>query len=101
MNLHEKLWKGLGSPVIDVSIKRDSLPVDVLKFFEILAGRCGSVVVRERGYKRSEFKVRAGRPDPGFRLSFFLIETLSITSQKFSKCLKNGSDGLRKRQLLT
>ena len=60
LNLHEKLWKGLGSPVIDVSVKRDSLRVDVLKFFGILAARCGSVVVRERGYERSEFKVRAG-----------------------------------------
>ena len=29
-------------------------------------------------------------PDLGLRFSFFLIETLSITGQKFSKCLKNG-----------
>ena len=43
-----KLWKGLGSPVIDVSVKRDSLLVYRLKFFGILAGRCGSVVLRER-----------------------------------------------------
>ena len=28
------------------------------------------------------------RFDPGLRFSFFLIETLSITGQKFSKCLK-------------
>ena len=42
------------------------------------------------------------RFDPGLRFSFFvfffLIETLSITGQKFSKCLKNGSDRLRKGQ---
>ena len=41
-------WKRIGSLVIDVSIKRDSLLVYVLKFFGILAGRCGSVVVRDR-----------------------------------------------------
>ena len=39
--------------------------------------------------------------DRGFRFSFFLIETLSIAGQKFSKCLKNGSDRLRKGQLLS
>ena len=34
---------------------------------------------------------------PGLRFSFFfLIETLSITSKKFPKCLKNGIDRLRK-----
>ena len=43
-----KLWKRIGSPVIDVSIKRDTLLVYILKFFGILAGRCGSVVVRDR-----------------------------------------------------
>ena len=31
--------------------------------------------------------------------SFFLIETLSIAGQEFSKCLRNGSDRLRKGQL--
>ena len=35
-------------PVIDVSVKKDSLLVYVLKFFGISAGRCSSVVVRER-----------------------------------------------------
>ena len=44
------------------------------------------------GYERPGF-------DPGLQSSFFLIETLSITDQKFSKCLKNGSDRLRKGQL--
>ena len=48
LNLRGKLWKGLGSPVIDVTVKKDSLLVYVLIFFSILAGRCGSVVVRER-----------------------------------------------------
>ena len=48
LNLRLKLWKGLGSPVIDVSVKRDSLLVYRLKFFGILAGLSGIVVVRER-----------------------------------------------------
>ena len=47
----------LGPPVIDVSVKRDSFRVDLLKFFGILAGRCGSVVVRDRGFERSEFSL--------------------------------------------
>ena len=46
--MYTKLWKGLGSPVIDVTDKKDSLLVHVLNVFVILAGRCGSVVVRER-----------------------------------------------------
>ena len=37
--------------------------------------------------------------DSGLRFSFFLIETLSIAGQEFSKCLTNGSDRLRKGQL--
>lgn len=32
----------------------------------------------------------------GLPFSFFLLTQLTITSQKFSKCLKNGSDPLRK-----
>ena len=32
----------------------------------------------------------------GLRFSFLLIGTLSITGQKFSTCLENGSDRLRK-----
>ena len=34
------------------------------------------------------------------RSSSSLIKTLSVTGQKFSKCLKNGSDRLRKGNLL-
>ena len=78
-----------------ISFKKDSLLVYVLKFFQILAGRCCSVVVREKvlGYERSGF-------DPGLRLTFLLIEILSITGQKCSnKCLKNGSNRLRKGTL--
>ena len=37
--------------------------------------------------------------DSGLRFSFFLIETLSIAGQEFSKCLTNDSDRLRKGQL--
>ena len=48
LNLREKFWKGLGSPVIDASVKKDSLLVYVNNVFGILAGRCGSAVVRER-----------------------------------------------------
>ena len=32
-------------------------------------------------------------------MSFFLVEKLSITVQKFSKCPKNGNDRLRKGNL--
>ena len=47
LNFRSMLRKGPGSPVIDVNVKKDSLLVDILKFFGILAGRCGSVVLRE------------------------------------------------------
>ena len=67
----------------------------VLKYFRILASRSGSVVVRERDKDRKG----PGLIDPGLRFSFFLIETLTITGPKFSKCPKNGSDCLRKGQL--
>ena len=63
LNFRLMLRKGLGSPVIDVKVKKDSLLVDLLKFFGILAGRCGSVVVGER--------------DSIFFL-FLITETLSI-----------------------
>ena len=47
LNFRENLSKGLGSPVIDVTVKKDSLSVYVLKFFQHF-GRWGSLVVRER-----------------------------------------------------
>ena len=44
-----KLWKGLGSSVIDVTVTRDSLLLYVLNFIsEFWRVGCGSVVVRER-----------------------------------------------------
>ena len=43
-----------------------------------------------------EVQVRGLEFDSGLWFSFCLIEILSITGQKFSKCLKNGSDLLRK-----
>ena len=49
--------KGPGSPVIDLSGKKDSLLVYVLNFFEILAERCGSVVVMERDYMIRKVRV--------------------------------------------
>ena len=48
LNLRLKLWKVLGSPVVHVSVKKNSLLVNVLKFCGILAGWYGSAVVRER-----------------------------------------------------
>ena len=42
LNLRLKLWKGLGSPVIDETVKKDTLLVYVINFFGILADRCSS-----------------------------------------------------------
>ena len=91
------LWKRLGSPVIDVSVEKKSFFFFfyVLTFFGILAGRCGSVVVRERDKDTKGLGSMSGF-DPGLRFSVFLIETLSIAGQEFCKCLTNGSDRLRK-----
>ena len=50
LNLRQRLWKGLGSPIIDVSVKKDNLLVYVLQFFDIWAGRYGNVVARERDW---------------------------------------------------
>ena len=51
LNLRQKLWKVLGSPVICESLNTNSLLVYVLKFFRILEDRCGK---GERlGYERS------------------------------------------------
>ena len=65
LNFRSMLRKGLGSPVIDVNVKKDSLLVDILKFFGILAGRCGSVVLKRE-----------------IRFSFFLVEILPINRSK-------------------
>ena len=47
--VEKKLWKVLGSPVIDVTVKKDSLLVKfVLKFFGIIVGWCSGVVVKDR-----------------------------------------------------
>ena len=46
LNQRLKLWKGLGSPVIDVSVKNNSWLVYVLTFFGFLA---------RLGYERSGF----------------------------------------------
>ena len=82
LHLHQKLWKGLGSPVINISVKRDSLLVYVFKFFELLARRCDSVVVRGRD-KENNINKSSGF-DPGLLFSFLSTEALSITNQKFS-----------------
>ena len=42
LNLRLKLRKGLGSPVIDQTVKKDTLLVYVINFFGILADRCSS-----------------------------------------------------------
>ena len=54
------LWNGLGPPVIDVLVKKDSLLVYVLNFFGILVGRCGSVVA-SRASDRSRKKRQISR----------------------------------------
>ena len=60
----------LGSPVIDVTVKKGKLLVYVLNFFRILVRRCGNVVVREKlGYKRAGFDVQV-RPWVAFYFLF-------------------------------
>ena len=83
LHLHQKLWKRLGSPVINISVKKYSLLVYVFKLFGVLAGQCDSVAVRGR---EKEIKVPGSRSefDPGLLFSFLLTEALSITGQKFS-----------------
>ena len=99
LNLRLKLWKVLGSPVVHGSVKKNSLLVNVLKFFGILAGWYGSAVVRERDRDTKAPGSRSGFDPAALRFSFFFEETLSITGQKFSTCHKNGSYRLRKGQL--
>ena len=76
--------KGLGSPVIYESLKRDSLLVYVLKYFRFFVGRCGSVGRKGEtlGYERPGSRSRL---NPGLRSSSFLIETLAIAGQTFKK----------------
>ena len=54
----------------------------------------GSVVVRER-----DWHTKGPGFESGLSMSYFLVEKLSIIVQKFSKCLKNGNDRLRKGKL--
>ena len=83
LNLRLKLWKVLGSPVVHVSVKKNSLLVNVLKFFGILAGWYGSAVVRERDRDAKA---------PGSRYGF---DPAALRCP----CHKNGSYRLRKGQL--
>ena len=56
-NLSSKLWRGLGSPVTDISFKDDSLPVHVFIFLWNFGGSmwlCSGEGER-LGYKRSGF----------------------------------------------
>ena len=92
LNLRYKLRKGLGPHVIDVTVKKDCLLVYALKFFGILAGRCGSGKEERLGQERSGI-------DPWLRFSFFLMETISITGQNVFRCLQNGRDRLQKGNL--
>ena len=65
--------------VIDVTVKKDSVLVYVLKFFLNFGGRCGSVVVRKRDWdSRSGF-------DPFF---LFNRNTLNDRSKNFLSVLK-------------
>ena len=47
--------------------------------------------MEERGWQGPDLILGGGR------LSYFLVETLSITGQKHLKCSKNGNGRLRKR----
>ena len=66
----------MGSPVIDVTVKKDSLQVYVLNLFGILTGLCGCLVASEREWD-TKGPGSSSRFDPGLRFSFFFIETLS------------------------
>ena len=77
---------------------RDSLLVYVLKFCGILAGRCGSVVVRKREIRMRKVRVRPWaakyyHTDP----IFFLFNRKTLNNR--SKCLQNCSDRSRKGNL--
>ena len=78
------------TPVIDVSVKKNSLFVMYLNCSDFWRVRCCSVMVRERNIRIRKVRVRAPRWTLTLRFSFFLTETLSITGQKFSqKSLRN------------
>ena len=89
LNFRSKLRKGLRSraPIIDVTDKKDSLLVYVLKFFRIW--RVGVVVFRVRGLGLVRVAI------------FFLFNRNSLNNRSniFEVSLKNGSDRLRKGQL--
>ena len=96
---HDKLWNGLGSPVIDVSVKKDSLLVYALNFFGILAGRCGSVLVREIMIRKVRVQqwiaafVLFNRNTLNNRSIFFFIVKMAatVTERKFaSRCFEQG-----------
>ena len=85
LNLHWKLWKGLGSPFLDETLKEDSLLVYVPKFLGILAGLRGSVVVRERDKDSKEPGSTLGYDFLSF--FFFVRNTLNNRSQKWCQHL--------------
>ena len=76
-------------------LRKNSLVIYVLTVFGFFTGRDGSVVVRKRDKDMKGSGSRSGF-GPSLLFSFFSIETLSITDQKFSESFKNGSDRLRK-----
>ena len=81
--------KELGSPVINVTVKKDTfrkfVPLNV-EFWRV-AVVVYIVGVGERDWDTKGPGSRSGL-DPGLQFTFFLIETLnkSIRAQKFSKC---------------
>ena len=87
-----KFMEGTKFTVIDVSVKKDSLLVYALKFLRILAGRCGSVVVRERD---SDTKGPGSTLGCDF-LSFFIKHS---RVKNFLSCHKNGSDRTYEREI--
>ena len=75
------------SRIIDVSVPENSLLVYVLKFFGILAVRCGSVVVRERD-KDTKGLGATLRCNFLFFFFFFNRITLNNNSKNFPSVLK-------------
>ena len=74
-------WKELGSPVIDVSFTTNSLLVICTQIFR----NSGRSVWKYSG--KGETIIRKVQ----VRTCFAITETLSITGQKFSKCLKKAA----------
>ena len=74
-----KLWKGVGSPVINAAVKKNSLLVYVLIFFRNFAGSLWQCSGKRKrfGYEKSGFEVQV-RPLVAI---FFLFDRNSSTNR--------------------